>query len=262
MNPVLLLHGQPGGAGDWDRVRARLDRPAQTLAIDRPGWDRHSRPADLHGNAEAALAALDAWGASRAVVVGHSFGGAVAAWLAAFYPARVVALVLVSPAANRASLYRLDRWLAAPLAGEVASVATLVSLGLALAAGPVRRRVAEELTLDDRYLRGASRMLLAPAAWRAYAAEQRVLMRDLPALETRLGAITTATTIIAGTDDRIVPGASARQLARQIPGAQLTLVEGAGHLLPQQKPERLADVIAAAATGRAGLPPAGGRASA
>jgi 3-oxoadipate enol-lactonase len=249
-DPVLLLHGQPGGAGDWDRVRAALGSRAVTIALDRPGWDGHSLAADLRGNAEAAVAALSSRGADRATVVGHSFGGAVAAWLAAFYPERVGALVLVAPAANLASLYRLDYWLAAPVAGYVASMATLAGVGFALSPGPVRRRVAEHLALDDRYLRAASRLLRAPAVWRSYAREQRALVRDLPALEPRLGSISAPTTIVAGREDRVVPAQAAQELAAQIPDAELVLLERAGHLLLQQQPERLAELIAAAAEAR------------
>jgi pimeloyl-ACP methyl ester carboxylesterase len=240
---VLLLHGQPGSADDWHRVRGIIGPRAQTIAIDRPGWDGRSAPADMGGNAAAALAALDRRGATRAIVVGHSFGGAVAAWLAAFHAERVSRLVLVAPAANCASLYRLDYLMARPVAGYFGSVASLAGLGLALSTPPVRRRLAEELAVDDRYLQGAARGLLRPGAWRAYAAEQRVLVHDLPALEERLTGITAPTTIIAGTGDRIVPPESARKLATQIPAAELVLLEGSGHLLPQQEPERLAEVI-------------------
>ena len=49
-----------------------------TVAIDRPGWDGRSVPADLTGNARAALAALDNRGIDRATIVGHSLGAAVA----------------------------------------------------------------------------------------------------------------------------------------------------------------------------------------
>jgi pimeloyl-ACP methyl ester carboxylesterase len=247
--PVLLLHGQPGGAGDWDRVRAAIGTRTPTLAIDRPGWDGHRAPANLEGNAEAALEALDAAGAERATVVGHSFGGAVAAWLAASHPQRVTALVLVSPAANCASLYRMDYLTAAPVAGYAASVATLGGLGLSLTAGPVRRRLAAALGLDDRYLQAAARVLRTPGAWRAYAAEQRVLVDDLPALEAQLKRITAPTTIVAGTADWVVPRVSVRRLAEQIETAELILVADAGHLLPQQAPERLADLIVAASSG-------------
>jgi pimeloyl-ACP methyl ester carboxylesterase len=109
-DPVLLLHGQPGAAGDWDRVRTAIGSRVETIAIDRPGWDTDSSPSDLEGNARAALDAVDAAGAERAVVVGHSFGGAVAAWLAATHPDRVRALVLAAPSANEDSLEWMDRW--------------------------------------------------------------------------------------------------------------------------------------------------------
>jgi pimeloyl-ACP methyl ester carboxylesterase len=246
--PVLLLHGQPGGARDWARVQARLDG-TRAIAIDRPGWDGSSRPTDLTGNANAARAALDAAGFERAAIVGHSLGAAVAVLLAILQPERVAGLVLVSPSANTDSLYRLDRWLAQPGLGYVAGAGALITTGLLLAVAPVRRRLAGRLWLDERYLRGAGRSLLAPATWRAFASDQRALVSELPALEARLDEIRAPTTIIAGSEDQVVPISASRRLATQISGAQLVVLERAAHLLPQQHPDRVAAVIAAATAG-------------
>lgn len=243
---MLLLHGQPGGAADWDRVIAGVDGRADLLAVDRPGWDGATRPRDLAGNAAAALAALDERGVQSAVVVGHSLGAAVAAWLAAAQPERVAALVLAAPAANLAALYALDRWLAAPVAGDLASAAVLGGLGLALAVAPVRRRIAHAARLDEAYLRLAGAAVRRPSAWRAYVAEQRALVRDLPELEDRLRAISAPTTIIAGRHDRIVPGLATLELSRQIPGAHLQHSEVAGHLVPQRDPGIVVAAIVAA----------------
>jgi pimeloyl-ACP methyl ester carboxylesterase len=243
---VLLLHGQPGGARDWQGVITELGDRAEAIAIDRPGWDGHSRAVDLAGNAHAALAALDARGIQRATVAGHSLGGAIAAWLAALYPDRVAALVLAAPAANLASLYPADRWLAAPLVGELASVTALSGLGLALSIPRLRRRIAGAAGIQPNYRRTARRALLTPAAWRAYAAEQRWLIRDLPALERQLGAIRAPTTIVVGAADRIVPPEASRALATQIEGARLVVRARAGHLLPQRNPGLIADAIVAA----------------
>src|SRR5579864_5690877 len=129
---ALLLHGQPGAARDWERVQSFVDGRMRTLAIDRPGWRPGSEPSDLAGNAAAALRALDANGARSAVVVGHSLGAAVAAWLAAERPERVSRLVLAAPAANRASLVPLDYWLAKPLVGDLVSATAMAAAGLAL----------------------------------------------------------------------------------------------------------------------------------
>src|SRR5436305_14815888 len=98
-DPVLLLHGQPGSASDWDGVISAIGHRAPAVALDRPGWDATSRASDLAANAAAAVAALDARGIPRATMVGHSFGGAVATWLAVHDPQRIGALVLVAPAA-------------------------------------------------------------------------------------------------------------------------------------------------------------------
>jgi pimeloyl-ACP methyl ester carboxylesterase len=243
--PVLLLHGQPGGARDWERVRCALAPHARTIVIDRPGWDGTRPPADLAGNAAAALAALDAHGVARATIVGHSLGAAVAAWLAATHSDRVGALVLVAPAANLASLYRLDYLLATPVLGFAASAAALAGLGLALTARPVRRLASSAAALDERYLQAAARLLRRPATWRSYVAEQRTLIRDLPGLEERLAHIPVPTKIVVGGEDRIIPISSARRLAEQIPKAELVQIERAGHLVPQQQAAHLAQIIAA-----------------
>lgn len=213
------------------------------IAIDRPGWDGATLPRDLAGNAAAALATLDARGIERATVVGHSLGGGVAAWLAAHHPERVSALVLAAPAANRASLEWLDRWLTVPVAGGLTSAASLTGLGLALSAGPLRQRIARASALDEDYLRAAGRALLSARVRRAFDAEQRSLVHDLPVLEDRLTEVRAPTWILTGSADRVIPAAAPRRLAEQIPGARLVVLARAGHLLPQLQARRVTETI-------------------
>lgn len=246
-DPVLLLHGQPGNAHDWEPVQSAVAGRVPTIAVTRPGWDGGSEPLDLAGNAEAAVAALDARGVERATVAGHSLGGAIAAWLAAEHPERVSALVLIAPSASRAALNRLDGLLALPIIGSALSTSALAGLGLVLKPAALRRRISAEFGLEDRYLRRYARTLLDPLTWHAFVVEQRMLVRDLPALEDRLSAITAPTTIVSGTADRIVSPASARRLAEQIPQAELVHVKRATHLLVQERPAELADLIVGAA---------------
>lgn len=244
---VLLLHGQPGNAHDWDPVRVEVGGRARAIAIDRPGWNGRGSPRNLAGNAQAAVAALDAAGVEQATVVGHSLGGAVAAWLAAEHPERVSALVLAAPSANCASLNRLDQLLAARVVGPLLGAAALGGIGSALLVAPLRHRIGSQLGVEDAYLRRYARLLLNPLTWAAFAAEQRMLLRDLPALETRLGTISAPTTVVVGTADRVVSPNSAGELTQRIPGAELVRFEGAAHLLLQERPRELADVILAAA---------------
>jgi pimeloyl-ACP methyl ester carboxylesterase len=240
---VVLLHGQPGSARDWDRVVAALEGGVQPIAVDRPGWDGRSPARDLPGNAQAVFDLLDTRGIERATLVGHSLGAAVAVWAALEHPERVAALVLAAPAANRASLATLDRWLALPVAGSLASAVSMTGLGLALSASPVRRRLVRGVQLDEAYLEASARILLSGWGRRAFTTEQRSLVRDLPVLEGRLSAVRAPTWIVTGAEDRIVSPGAARRLADQIPGARLVQLGNAGHLLPQLHAQRLVDAV-------------------
>lgn len=243
---VLLLHGQPGSAADWRTVVGELtSRGIDALAIDRPGWGASGVEAGgLELNARAALAALGRDG-EPVTIVGHSFGAAVAAWLAVHHPERVAALVLVAPAANRAALYPFDRFLALPLAGYLTSASLMAGAGATLALGPARRLLSRPLKLEDRFLDDYGRALRSPARWSAFAREQRALVDELPALEAGLERISVDATIVTGDQDRVVPAGSPRRLADQIPGAELIVLPGAGHLIPQQQTAELVELIGA-----------------
>jgi pimeloyl-ACP methyl ester carboxylesterase len=227
---------------------AEIGPRARVLAIARPGWEPGTAPLDLEGNARAALRALDQAGVTRAVAVGHSLGAGVAAWLAARAPERVAALVLAAPAADTRSLTALDRLLAAPVLGDALSVAFLAGAGGAVATPRIRRVIAARLGVDPGYLRASGAMLLRRDTWRSFVAEQRMLVRDLPVLERRLKDIAAPTTVVAGRDDHIVPISSARAVAAQIRNSQLVELPGAHHLLHQQRPAELAELVVAAAT--------------
>ncbi len=250
-DPVLLLHGQPGSASDWDLVRSRIDGRVQAVAYNRPGWDGRSAPVDLAGNARAAVARLDRERITRALVVGHSLGAAVAARLAVDHPGRVSGLVLAAPSATRASLNRLDELLATPILGAALATGGFAVLGMALHTGAVRRRLTARLGLPESYLRLYGRALLNPLTWHSFVFEQRMLVRELPVLETHLSRISVPTTIVIGQTDRIVTPSSARRLTELIPGAELVQLEDATHLLVQERPAELADLIVRAAGGRA-----------
>jgi pimeloyl-ACP methyl ester carboxylesterase len=249
---VLLLHGQPGSARDWDAVIGAISGRVAAIAVDRPGWDRFRSPGDLRVSAEAALETLDRDEIDRAVIVGLSFGGAVAAWLAANHGERVAALVLVSPAANRASLVPLDRLLGLPIVGYLASSALLSTAGLALSARRVRSHLDGTLALGDEYLEVMGRRLRARGARRAFWVEQHAMLRDLPLLERQLGRIAAPTTVIIGGRDTIVPPAAGRRLSLQIPGARLLEIASANHGLFVQHPSVVAEEIVRVATAPSG----------
>jgi len=97
----VLLHGLASQRRFWNPVARRLVSGAAgspILALDQRGHgdsERPEQPYDLRTVADDLATALDALALSRAVVVGHSWGGAVAATFAAEHPDRCLALVAI-----------------------------------------------------------------------------------------------------------------------------------------------------------------------
>jgi pimeloyl-ACP methyl ester carboxylesterase len=131
--------------------------------------------------------------------------------------------------------------------GPLLAAGAFAAAGAVLSVRSLRGRIASEMALDEGYLRAAGRVLLAPSSWVAFNVEQRWLLRELPSLERRLGSISSPTTIVSGSADRIVTPSSARRLAAQIGNAKVEQLLGAMHLLPQQRPGELAEIILRAA---------------
>lgn len=99
--PVVLLHGLAGHAGEWDRTAQRLSPRHRVIALDQRGHGASERhPQDVSRDAYVAdvIAVLDQLALRRPVLVGQSLGGHTAMLTAAAHPERVRALVLVEAA--------------------------------------------------------------------------------------------------------------------------------------------------------------------
>jgi len=95
--PIVFLHGLFSSSETWTRVCSELDRPS--IAFDLPGFgDSDPAGRGVAATADAIAAAIRALGLERFELVGHSFGGAVAARVAELLPERIASLLLLAPA--------------------------------------------------------------------------------------------------------------------------------------------------------------------
>lgn len=244
MTDVLLLHGQPGTAGDWTGVAAELrERDGLTvLAPDRPGYGASELAAGgFDHNARAMAELLD----GPVVVAGHSWGAGVALALARRHPEKVRALALIGPVTPEDMLGRLDRVLAGRRVGPVIARASFLGAGAALALPQLRRRIEPLVPGAD-----PSRWPELARSWRTFWVEQRALFDDLPSLR---GPIDVPATVVVGTRDHVIDPAAARRYAASI-GAHLVELPRAGHLLPMQRPAEVARAIAALTSVSSGGP--------
>ncbi len=246
---VVLLHGQPGSPADWQLVTRRLPALLHAVAADRPGYASSPLPAGgFAANARAVLDDLDSRGVTRAVLVGHSYGGGVALSAASLAPGRVEAVVLLA-SVGPGCVTGWDRLLAAPGAGQLcALVAWRLTPWLARArlAG-IAWRSGRPLAPDEHvnwqvwgHVGRGDRPL-----WRTFLTEQRALLRELDGLERAIASVRAPVLVLADPDDKVIPFDTARRLVRALPDARLQLVEGAGHHLPRRAPAAVADAIVA-----------------
>ena len=99
--PVVLLHGFGGSSWSWRHLMPALARRHRVIAPDLNGFGWTQRPREVAaysyaGQAAMVLGVLRELGVERFHVIGHSYGGGLALWLAARHPERVRSLVLVS----------------------------------------------------------------------------------------------------------------------------------------------------------------------
>ncbi len=233
MDTVLLLHGFAGTAGSWDAFSEHLDheryRPL-TPELRGHGQNGSVRPISF----ELCVADLLTAAPPRFTLVGYSLGGRIALQLALAAPERIDRLVLISSSAGITDQaergVRLSKDLALADEIEAGSITRFADDWLA---GPLFVNDEAEVNASAR----AEILKNSPA--NIAAALRGISIGRMEPLWPRLAEIAAPTTVVAGqSDGRYVE--LAEQIADEIDGSELELIDGAGHALPRSAPERLA----------------------
>lgn len=259
---VLLLHGTGASTHSWRGLAPRLAEGLRVIAPDLPGHAFTDLPRgdglSLPGMAEAVDALLATLDAAPVLVVGHSAGAAIGARMIldapgrgvrglvalnpAFLPFEGLAGRLFSPAARwLGRMPGTPRLLARAGASPPVLDGLLRSTGSSI--GEDGRRLYARLVAMPGHVAGALGMM---ARW-----DLAPLARDLPRLACPL-------LTIVGALDRTVPPSEAQRVAARVPGAIVETLAGLGHLAHEERPDLVAQRIAAFA-GRLGLPSGAGR---
>lgn len=241
--PVVLLHGTPFSSFVWRDVAAELAVDHEVFVWDMLGYGRSEmrQGQDVSLRAQGRIFAdlLAEWGLSRPHVVAHDFGGAVALRAHLLHGAEYAALALLDPVAVApwgSPFFRLVQEQAAMferLPGNLHEALVREYVRSASSPGIVPE-VLDGLVAPWTGVEGQ------PAFYRQIAqADQRFTDE----IEARYGEITIPVTVCWGADDEWIPPARGEQLAAAIPGAELHLVPGAGHLVQLDAPGPVLDLV-------------------
>ena len=222
---LLFVHGAGGTHRHWGRQLQGLNG-VNRYAVDLPGHGGSAGggQTSIAGYARVIVELLDVLRVDRATLVGHSMGGAISQYLALEHPQRVERLVLVGSGARLRVLPRL-------LQGLLQDFGSTVEMMLGLAYSSDCPPELVQLGRDE---------------WLEN--EPSVVHGDFAACDNfdvtgRLGKISCPALVLCGEDDRLTPPKYAHYLQDSMPGASLTIIPNAGHMVMVEQPELVNQAI-------------------
>ena len=256
--PMVLVHGIGSNRQVWDRMRPALDSAFDVIALDLPGFG-DSPPLEpakrtTFGLADAIEAEMDRQGLSDAHLVGNSMGGWIVLELARRGRARTVTAISPVGGATRREArlslpvlqaHRIGAKLAAPVADTLSKsslVRRLTMSGQMTRPQDVRPEAAAF----------ATRSLAACESWNELVhdiAQNNDLIENNA---SRLAEISAPVLITWGRSDRVLPRSQGPRLQAAIPGSELRVLPGVGHVPMLDQPDLMARIVVEhASAGRA-----------
>lgn len=225
--PLLLLEGLGGDIPGWRRNIPHLAASRRVVALDSRGNGRSDKPGgrvSMSVFVEDAIGLLDHLEARQGDLYGQSFGGMVAIEAALTHPERVHSLILACTHAGH------SRMVSGRARLKVPKDKPYLALYSPTFAREHPDHVAEDLLVGSQNpqpVTAGRRQWEAIQGWDAW---------------DRLSRIGCPTLVVHGSEDLMVDVENGKMLAKEIPGAELALIEGAGHVYHSEQPD-LADRI-------------------
>ncbi|MBO0829383.1 MAG: alpha/beta fold hydrolase [Streptosporangiales bacterium] len=238
--PVVMCHGTPWSSALWAPYAEAFARDFTVYLWDMPGYGQSSMRADhavdLGVQGEAFAALLRHWDLPRPQVVAHDYGGAVSLRAHLLHDTAYRSLALVDVVALRpwgSPFFRLVK----------------ENAGLFTAQPPTVHRGALEAYIGTASHRGltAGQLRTLTSPWLT-AAGQQAFYRQIAAaderftdeIQGRYGELDLPVKVVWGREDSWIPVDRGVALADAVTGAELDVVDDAGHLVQYDAPVRLA----------------------
>jgi pimeloyl-ACP methyl ester carboxylesterase len=251
--PVVMIHG---ASSNLETMRQplgdRLARHHRVILIDRPGhgWSTRAHLDDSTPAIQGRMIdeALEKLGIGRAILVVHSWSGALGALMALDYPQRVAGLVMLAPVAYPwpGGVGRYNQIVATPVIGPLLAYTITLPLGLFLAE-PGARGVFWPQPMPENFVGNtATPLLLRPREFLANAWDLVTLKAAVKEQAPRYPEIRVPTTVISGDVDKTVStDIHSRPFVAAVPNAKLIVLPDVGHMVQNAVPDLVISEIEA-----------------
>ncbi len=228
--PVVFIHAFPLNRTMWAPQVSGLVERCRCIAVDLRGFGdtKAEEPWSVDQYADDVAAVLDHLHVERAVVVGCSLGGYVAFAFWRRHAQRVRALVLADTKATADTDEIREKRRALIETARTQGSTAVANLQIASLIGKTARE-----KQPDTY--DAVHRMIAQASPDAIVGALEAMMRRPDSTET-LATIAVPTLVIVGEEDVPTPVKDARVMAAAIPGSQMEIIAGAGHLANLERP--------------------------
>ena len=256
--PIVLVHGASGNLGDMaESLMPLLRKRHRVIAFDRPGHGWSKRPGhpditDPARQAEVLHEAIKALGLKKPVLLGHSWGGAVATAYALAYPEELSGLVVMSGATHvwEGETAWYHRLVAMPIIGTIFLYLLMVPGGQALSGPGVTGNFAPNKAPENYARRIGLPLLFRPSNFRNNSADSSNLRSWLKAQSKRYREIKVPTIIITGNRDQtVLAKLHSYALHDEIAGSEMIKLVNVGHMPHYVRPDLVVDALSRLARG-------------
>ncbi|WP_425408757.1 alpha/beta fold hydrolase [Hyphococcus sp.] len=247
---VILIHGASANLLDMKLALGdELAKTRRVIMIDRPGRGYSTRGGEGHrleSQANAIKAVADKLNVKKPVVVGQSFGGAVALNYALQYQDDMRGVVLLAPVSHEwpggvAWYNNVSEW---PIAGFLLRRIFVPIYGQLSAEKNIAGSFAPNSAPERYYEKSGLALLFRASDFKANAADIAHLKEQIIEQQDRYGSLRLPVAVVTGTEDMAVsPKIHSRQLERDIPDAELILLPDTGHALHHAETQKIIQII-------------------
>jgi pimeloyl-ACP methyl ester carboxylesterase len=243
--PIVMIHGASSNLETMRQpLGEMLAKNHRVILIDRPGhgWSTRTRSDDSTPAIQGRMIeeALQKLGVRRAILVVHSWSGALGALMALDYPKRVAGLVMLAPVAYPwpGGVGWYNRAVTTPVIGPMLAYTITLPLGLFLTEPGARGVFLPQIMPDGFVSNTATPLLLRPREFLANARDLVTLKAAVKEQAPRYGDIRVPTVVVTGEVDKTVStNIHSRPFAAAVPNAKLIVLPDVGHMVQNAAPE-------------------------
>ena len=244
---ILLIHGTPGSIEDWQPIIDSLSTTHRVTAFDRPGngfSTANNYRYTIKDNVKITNQLITALGLDSVLIVGHSYGGSIAAHMATTKNDMARSYIIVASPLYHLEPDGLFKVVAAPVIGKgVGVLISKTSVDQKIEEGLTKRFEGRTEILTDDFLTIRKQIWSQAKVLYSTSNEHINYDADLKKVSGNYSKIDSKISILYGTKDHQLIIEGSEKFHKSIPHSELHILENTGHFIQFEKTDALIKVI-------------------